>query len=480
MRSIAAALCVLVCVFSMHGQEQFGMVHGNYAGVDGAALNPARLAGQWPYASIRLVGADLFVWNNLVALSGKDHTLMGEVRDGMSGTSGDIVLRESLRSDRKKAFVLAQLPGPAFSLSLGKGTLSAGVRARSLTSLSGISTELGRFIFHGLGHAPQHGIRYRDQGTRALMAAWSEVNVSYARILSSEGFALIRRRSLGALPASAHRWCSPTERARLHGAGYHAGHRTRTERELRLCRCRHERRPGWGADLGVQYERTMEGSRSLCAASYLHRVQAHAIPVPDRSVAPRPWGQLLQEAIGGHVEIGSTTIADYNDLDLNGAEGLDSLFGTVANWTVSEKLRIGNPTALALQYDQRVMDRVYVACDLVQQLSSRYGTRLRRPNGIAVTPRFDTRWFEASVPVVFHEYGFGRPSVGLMLRFSDVAIGSDHVLPFLTRPNVSGADLYFRVRISLARSPFCKGKRRSSARRTSGRAEALPCTIPGE
>ncbi|MBK7084605.1 MAG: hypothetical protein IPH53_08040 [Flavobacteriales bacterium] len=127
-----------------------------------------------------------------------------------------------------------------------------------------------------------------------------------------------------------------------------------------------------------------------------------------------------------------------------------------------------------------MIDRVYVACDLVQQIGSRHGTRLRRPNSIAITPRFDTRWFEASVPIVVHEYGFSRPSVGLMLRFSDVLIGSDHILPFLTRPNVSGADLYFRVRITLARSPFCKGKRKSGARHESGSTEALPCIIPGE
>ena len=477
---MGAALCVLACVFSAHGQEQFGMAHGNYAGVDAAALNPARLAGQWPYASIRLIGADLFVWNNLVALSGKDHTLVGEVRDGMSGTSGDIVLRGSLRSDVKRGSVLAQLAGPAFSLSLGKGTVSAGVRARSLTSLSGISPELGRFIFHGLGYDPQHGVRYRDEGTRALTAAWSEVNVSYARILWSEGFALISTGAslryqqahfggalaLDALDYTVH----DTARATIHELGGSFGYSSPASNAGR----------GWGADLGVQYERTMEE-----VDRYLpHHASTGCRPMPYRYRIGLSLldlgGNYFKGAIGGHVEMGSTIIADHDAVDLDGAEGLDSLLGTVVNWERADRFNIGNPTAVAMQYDQRVIDRVYVACDLVQQISSRHGTRLRRPNSIAITPRFDTRWFEASVPIVVHEYGFSRPSVGLMLRFSDVLIGSDHILPFLTRPNVSGADLYFRVRITLARSPFCKGKRKSGARHESGSTEALPCIIPGE
>ena len=473
-------LSILVFVHSIQAQEQFGLTHGNFAGVDGGAMNPARLAGQWSYASIRLIGADLFVWNDMVALSGQDHTLMGEVRDGMRGTPGDLVLRESLRSDLKQGFVQVGIPGPAFSLSLGKGSLSAGIRSRSATSVTGISPELGRFLFHGSGYSAQHGIRYRDEGTRALTAAWTEVGLAYARIISSEGFGLVsagaslryQQAHLGGLLQFDvfDYTVLDTMRATVHDLSGSFGFASPSASAGR----------GWGADIGVQYERTMEEADRYVP----HHASTGCKPMPYRyriGLSVIDLGaNYFKRAMGGFVNGGTTTIADLSDIDMDGAEALDSLFGTVANWTTSDKFLIGDPTAVALQYDQRLFDRAYVAFDLVQQLSSRHGSRLRRPNSVAITPRFDTRWFEASIPIVFHEYVFTRPSVGLLLRFSDLSIGSDHILPFLTRPNVSGADIYFRLRITIARSPFCRGKRRSGAKHTSGSTEALPCVLPGD
>lgn len=65
-----------------------------------------------------------------------------------------------------------------------------------------------------------------------------------------------------------------------------------------------------------------------------------------------------------------------------------------------------------------------------------------------------------------------------MLRFSDIVVGSDHVLPFLFRPDVDAVDLYLRVRITIQRSPYCKGRRRTGRRHVPGSGEALPCMMP--
>ncbi|HRH38293.1 MAG TPA: DUF5723 family protein, partial [Flavobacteriales bacterium] len=190
MRFLLLPILVLVSA-PLFAQERFGISSSNYAGADATYLNPARSAGQWPYADVRLVGFDLYAWNSLVAWGNRDQKLVGELRNGMSGTAnGELVMRGNMRGDNC-AFVQAELLGPAFSLVLGKGTIGAGVRTRSFTSATGVSDAFGNFIYNGFNYLPQRGIRYNDDHTRLLTATWTEVAVNYGRILRAEGFGIL-------------------------------------------------------------------------------------------------------------------------------------------------------------------------------------------------------------------------------------------------------------------------------------------------
>jgi len=469
---------MLFVTISGRAQEQFGLVHGNWSGPDALALDPTRSAGQWPYASIRLVGADLFAWNDLVALNGDDHSLLREVRNGVRGQApAEIVLRESLRGDSKQGAVVAALPGPAFSLASGRHGFGIALRTRSVMSITGVSPSLGRFIVHGLDHRPQHGQRYRDEHVRAIAAAWSELSLNYAHIIHASGFDIWKA-------GASLRWQVPHAGAalRLDVLDHTVMDSMRAEvhevsGSYGLAMPAGTAGSGWGGDLGISYERTLEeadgylphrASNACAAIPYRYRISASVVDL---------GGMRFNNALAGSVRSGSLFFPDHGNVQVDGPEGVDSLFAAAGDHTPSGWFRIGNPTAAVLLYDQRLLDRTYVGLAWVQQLSARAGDRLRRPNTLAITPRYESRWFEAAVPVVFHEYGWRRPSVGLMLRFSDIVVGSDHVLPFLFRPDVDAVDLYLRVRITIQRSPYCKGRRRTGRRHVPGSGEALPCMM---
>ena len=475
----AVAGLFLVLALTGRAQEQFGLVHGNWSGPEALVLDPTRSAGQWPYASIRLLGADLFAWNDLVALNGDDHSLLREVRNGARGQApSEIVLRESLSGDAEHGTVLVALPGPAFSLAAGRHGLGIGLRTRSVTSITGVSPHLGRFIVHGLDHRPQHGQRYRDEHVRAIAAAWTELSLNYAHIIRASGFGIWKA-------GASVRWQVPHAGAafRLDVLDYTVVDSMRAEvhevsGSYGVAMPSGMAGSGWGADVGISYERTLEeadgylphrASNGCTAMPYRYRISASIVDL---------GGMRFNNAIAGSVGSGTLTFPDHGNVQVAGPEGVDSLFAAAGDHTSNGRFRIGNPTAAALLYDQRLVDRTYVGLAWVQQLSARSGDRLRRPNTLALTPRYESRWFEAAVPVVFHEYGWRRPSVGLMLRFSDIVVGSDHVLPFLFRPDVDAVDLYVRVRITLQRGPFCKGRRRPGRRHVPGSGEALPCSIP--
>ncbi len=479
---LRSSLLAFYCASALlsNAQERFGIAHSNYAGADATWLNPARSAGQWPYADIRVLGADLHIWNSLVAWSGRQQRLVGEVRSGMSGaTQGELVLR-GLRGGKHAGFAEVNALGPGCSIAIGRGTVGAGVRLRSYTSATGISEPLGNFIFHGLGFRPQHGMRYQAENVRVFTAAWTEFAINYAHILKAEGSNLL---SAG---ANVHYHLGHAGGALQFDALDHTVidsanlvmHKANATYGFAMPAV--DAGTGWGADLGVSYERTMED-----ADGYMpHRSSGGCDPLRYRyriGVSLLDLGGLrFRNGEAGRIDAGKVAINDYTALRIEDTSGLDSLLATATNWSRENSFRIGTPTAVAVQYDQRLAEGAYVALAAVQNMSLGNATRLRRMNSISLAPRFETRYFEVALPLTVQEYDMAHPSVGIMLRLDGLVVGSDHVLPFINTRAVYAADLYFRLRVLLHRSPFCKGKRRGSGPRSRGSKEALPCAVPND
>lgn len=461
------------------GQERFGVTHSNFGGADAASLNPARGAGQWPFADVRLLGADLFAWNSLVAWGSRDERLVGELRSGIAGTTGGELVQRAA-SANNRAFMQANVTGPGFSLALGRGTIGAGVRARTAISAVGVSSPLGNFIFHGFGYRPQHGIRYNDDRLRAVGAAWTEFGINYAHILKAQGFSLLSAgvglkynlgHAAGALQIDAIDYTVlDTSRLAVHEASARYGFAMPAMRAG----------AGLGADLGVVYERTLEeadgymphrSSGGCDPLRYRYRIGASLIDV---------GGIRFRNGSAGAIRAGSLGIADYNSVPVDDVHDLDSLFATSTNWSREQGFSVGLPTAASLQVDYRIAGNGYLALAAVQQVSGRGGMRIRRANALALTPRFETRYFEVAAPIVLHEYALQRPSIGFMIRLDGVVIGSDNILPFLNRRDAHAADIYCRIRWMIHRSPYCKGKRsRTGLHRVGGR-DMIPCATPND
>ncbi len=473
-------LCAAVVLAHLaNAQERFGLAHSNYNPTDAAYLNPARTAGQWPYTDIRILGADVHAWNSLVAWSDRDRALVGEVRNGLAGqANGSVVRRGNALSDGHKAVVQANVLGPAVSLALGRGTFGIGMRSRVHISGSGVSKEMANYMFEGLNYAPQIGQRYHDRGVRMLGAAWTEFGVSYAHILKAEGFSMISAgvtlrynigHGAGALQFTDLDYTVfDTARLDVHNATARYGFAMPSANAG----------SGWGADLGAVYERTMDeadgyrphkGASGCTPMRYRYRIGVSLIDL---------GGIRFRNAEAGTISTGSLSIADHQHVPVQGVEGVDSLLATSTNWTRTNAFKVGAPTALSVQYDQRLANNTYIAFAAVQQLAGRNTTRLRRSNSMAITPRFETRYFEAALPIVMHEYDVAHPSIGFMLRLNGLVVGSDQIMPFISKGDVYALDLYVRVRWMIFRSPACRGKRTNKKHR-SGSKEMIPCSFPG-
>lgn len=468
---------LLLCA-TVHAQEQLGLALGTFAGTDALALNPARAASQRPWLDINILGLDQYVWNDRVSLRFRGTPWLKEAANGIKGLSDGTFDLVDIRSDRDHAaFVSTRIAGPAFSVSLGRSAIGAHLSTRAYTSVVGVSPALSNFIMNGLDHRPQHGIRYRDEHVRVTSAAWTEVGFSYAAILKAQGNIMITGGAT-ARYLTAHHGASlvletldhtvvDSMRATIHEASGLFGSATPGLTAGQ----------GWGMDIGFELHHMMEA-----VDRYLPHRSGNGCTTTEHDwrlgISLLDLGALkYSTATTGSFNTASAEFPDYDAITIDGPEGMDSLLSaSLDRYAPGSALRIGMPTALSVQYDQRIARNLNVGAAWVQNVAPRAKHHLRRTNTLGVVPRYGDRWAEVALPIVVHEYRFERPGVGLMLRVHNITLGSDHIMPLLTGRDLRMLDVYLRVKWTIHRSPYCRG--RKAGKRMPGDTGALPCELP--
>lgn len=114
------------------------------------------------------------------------------------------------------------------------------------------------------------------------------------------------------------------------------------------------------------------------------------------------------------------------------------------------KFLMGLPTALSVQFDYHLAKNVYVNATWVQPLRLlRYSTR--RPAQVVVEPRFESRYFDLTMPVTF--YNYEKIFLGAELRLAFLTVGTHNIFNFLGVGESYGLDAYVALKFN-----FYKGK----------------------
>jgi len=113
---------------------------------------------------------------------------------------------------------------------------------------------------------------------------------------------------------------------------------------------------------------------------------------------------------------------------------------------VNDAFNIWLPSRLNLHVDKAIMNNdLYLGMVIMQTINP---GSITVPNGnlVALVPRFEKRWFGASLPVSM--YNLQKFRVGLSLRLPFVTIGTDHLGSWISPTDLSGTDLYIAVKIN--------------------------------
>jgi hypothetical protein len=124
---------------------------------------------------------------------------------------------------------------------------------------------------------------------------------------------------------------------------------------------------------------------------------------------------------------------------------------------LSDKFLIWLPSALSIQFDYHWKKHWYVNASLIYGFNLSRNS-LSRPSELTITPRYENRWFEASLPISLYDWYL--PRIGFALRFYGFTIGTEKLGGFFSMSNFTGLDLYFSIKLFFNKGS-CTGARRS-------------------
>ncbi len=481
MRTILLWLLAL-CSLPLSAQEQLGLRLENHAGVSSLFLNPAgQLFNPLPW-DIQLAGAGLFFQNNYVYL---EHTstldLLQNAKEAEfysapylegvvppNGYVADYFQDGAKRYGAAKAYVT----GPSVAVRFGeRHAVGVFTRLRTEAAAFGIPNEFSyyqydqRSLFDPFEIPPLSGAGM----------GWRELGLNYAHkfeLANGQAGLGLSLRFLQGLEAGFFKnngtrveYSKTSNTSAVVGQadfefGYTATNLDSSEYRLR------PNGSGLAFDLG--FIKTSYGEDDPYRFKW--------------GIALLDIGYVNYDIAERHaLQINDTLTIDLRDYsDVIGPEDLDKAVRTFSRNALGDSLatlqgssfRLWLPAALSFQLDYHFAGDFYLNATLVHRLPTP-GVAARRSNILALTPRFERRWYSLSLPLVLYNWNDYR--TGLALRLGYLVLGTDHLESLLFKKDYAGTDFYVALKINPFELPFSRDRKERRYRRHRPSRERVKC-----
>lgn len=427
-----------------------------YSGIYSAGINPANTAFTPHNWEVSLFNADLFVENSYAFL--RNTSLQNALRNtdkivSLADTSAenppdrDAILQDFSDGSRKMHFITqARVAGPSFSFRFGENNVVGLTTAfRTMVSAYRIPEILA---YRTISDLPRNqAINIPEAGLTGM--AWGEIGLHYSRLeelgdvqmawgvspkilLGYEGFFTRAQSNFDYTQRF-------NDTVAFGNANWDyaltTGNLTDNADEVKLRR----QGSGFGLDLGVSWAMP-DGEEE---GGYAWRAGI--------SLIDAGFVRFKNTAQRHHIEF--DTVLAISGADFPQRDQAEQVLGDVSQAFLGDSAAslqkrafgIGLPTALSAQFDARIAPMFYVGAVLVQRVPlSKYS--VKRPSTLAIVPRFEHRWFSASLPLVVDDWRTFR--AGAAVRLAWLYLGTDNLGSFFNKEKLSGADVYIGLKIN--------------------------------
>ncbi len=475
-RSYLLFFLMMLTGATISGQEMLGVMNGNYAGVNGLTMNPSNPAGSVEFLNVNLAGADVYANSNYLFIHRKDYSFGGLFKVDINDPAylytyyyPTVDFTDTLhyldyvkKSSLKRVFVNARLLGPSVMYRNGIHTFSFTTGFRNNVSVNKMTYNTANFIFRGLDFVPQQDITYSEGPYQVTMLSWIELGLGYAcKFYEDERGSLTAGITVKMLLGIAGGYGSvqdvtynvPNNDTILFDKldctmGFalpidlSGGTELQTDPLIRG--------KGVGFDVGVTYVRKgavksrnalMAGDEADEAADYRYRIGLSLLDLGkisfNKGVEVHEFTGINNEMWSGLRGFHARNIRNF----LNSAS-YNLLGDSTASLSDKTSFGIWLPTAVSIQADYNIGYHLFANLTWVQGIP--LGTpSVRRATLLALTPRYETKWYEVNLPLSLVD--FRDPQIGLAVRILGLTVGTEKLGTFLHLTDVRGMDLYFAL-----------------------------------
>lgn len=459
-RNNLCLVALLIFSTSLFAQEQLGLRLGNYSGVHALQLNPSwHVDGPLKW-DVNIVSGGLFLEQDYIY--GQRSTLPqlirggGEIQDANSNGDSNpnassvvpLVFQDNGRyNSHHNLFLMA----PSFMANIGSHSFGMYLSARSWSSAYRLDGDLGyqslvdSNLFVGTIDPFQVGI-----------ADWGEAGITYATridsrrkidvrlggtakiLLGFDGASIRNHQSTDVIRQDDEIALGPTDLSMAYSTGYEDG--TGYSAGVRGF--------GFAGDIGVSWvNRQVKDGRQ----HYKWKLGVSIIDIGRIRFSRDAFSYAYQNNDSSYFNTDQfEDVRDPNDL----IDAINSGDNTTSAIQTGDQLGMWMPMALSVQYDGALVHKLYLSATAVIGMRFK-GDAIERSDLLAVTPRFEHRWFEIGMPVSL--YRWKDVSLGTYVRLGPLTIGTENLNSFAIPGKLEGSDIYFALKIHSGM--FKKGQR---------------------
>lgn len=453
----------------VNGQFSLGLSSGNYSALAGNLINPSLMANSKLKAEINILSVHGFVENNYLYFPSRKSSLIKLVNGAYEyelfpkpyGTGNRQVYTYYEDKSFKNIYVDTRIIGPSAMVAFDDHVFAVRTGFRLMSSTRRLPYDIANFSYYGMDFRPQQNIYYvRDNYDMSAMAWW-EVSFSYATSFN-HGKSNLWSVGVTISPLFGH--------SGVYGMGGDTRYIVYNEKVLNVEQLNGEfglslpvdytdnsidiihpavRGYGWGADIGVTWQyRDRPHKRRIRSYCYKKTFEDYQFKF-GVSLLDIGWVSFTENAERHSFENVHNNWIEVDELDYtnikNELKTASALFyGDSSASYRGDNMRIYLPATVGVQFDYHIKKGWYVngmAAIPVKYISP----MLERPFVLAVTPRYESRYFEVNLPLVLYDYN--NPRFGLSVRIDGFTIGTDNLLCFTSAKDFTGCDVYVSYRI---------------------------------
>jgi hypothetical protein len=449
MKKLLFLICFCVCN-SILAQSNFGLETDNYGGLHHTIKNPANSADSRSKIDVNLYSASVLLATDYTNLT------LDNVNTIINGESFESL--ERFPSSNNEILANVDFLGPSFMFSLGEQR-SMGLinRIRVMGNFNNIDGELFESVYDGF---PANDFDFEQSNLDFTIHAWYEIGLHYSQVFLSESKNIFLKGGVtmkyllggGAAQGSSNalrgNYQTAGDQVNLNGDfAYTITYDEDQESESIFS----EMTPGFGMDLGLVYEYRTTESQAAANTDNIRAFNKYKLKI---GLAVTDIGAINYKDVETTNYIIDGTVSSQ-DLESDFTTTLEDNF--VSNSTRND-IKVSLPTNLNLNLDYHLNKKFYLNLDLNQSLVKKdkfYNNN--RLNLVTLTPRYESRFLGAYLPISYSS--LGNTAFGFGLRLGPLIVGSGTIISNLTSKKAQAANVYVGLKIPIYHKKKKKSKK---------------------